>query len=152
MPTLHHIAIETADLDNSAAWYRAFFDGCEHRWDLDQFSDLTRSRLPGIRRMVELQADDVRFHIMESTTVSGHSQAEVLPSFQHCGMLVSSVGDLERLRRRWTQLYDSGEYVFARADPPSDVVFDGDGVGSLYVLDPNGLEFEFTYVPPTAER
>jgi catechol 2,3-dioxygenase-like lactoylglutathione lyase family enzyme len=149
---LHHVAVQTADLENSTRWYRDFFEGCKLNWELDEFSELTRSRLPGIQRMVELQVGTLRFHVTERSDVQAADGDPPTALFQHCGLLVSDIDDLARLRARWIALYESSDYAFARPDPPSEVVFDADGVGSLYVLDPNGLEFEFTYVPPDSER
>src|SRR5947209_2723869 len=63
-PRFHHVGIETADLDNAIAWYGAFL-GARPSWELETFSPLTRSRLPGIRRLVELVAGDLRLHLFE---------------------------------------------------------------------------------------
>lgn len=149
---LHHVAVQTADMDNTARWYRDFFDDCESNWELEEFSELTRSRLPGVRRMIELQVGALRFHVTERSGVRALYGEAPAALFQHCGLLVSGVDDLSRLRDKWVALFQSGDYEFERPDPPSEVAFDADGVGSLYVLDPNGLEFEFTYVPPDTDR
>jgi hypothetical protein len=61
---------------------------------------------------------------------------------------VNEPGALRELRRRWIELYESGRYLFTVHEPPTDVVTDDDGVQSFYAFDVNGLEFEFTYVPP----
>ena len=144
-PRVHHLAVQTADVDNSIAWYRAFF-GCEATWELDRFSPLTHSRLPGIRRLVELTAGDLRFHVFGRDGV--HGTVPPLPAqLQHVCMQVPSLPDLENWRRRWFALHDSGDYTFAGDDVATEIVVDDDGVASFYAQDVNGLEFEFTCLP-----
>ncbi|RAY12762.1 VOC family protein [Actinomadura craniellae] len=140
------MGIQTADLENCLAWYRDFF-GAEPNWSLDRFSELTLSRLPGIRRLVEVEAGGVRFHLFDR---DGHTRT--LPDgwgtlFQHVCVEVDSPAELHEVRERWIELFRSGRYAFARPDGPTDIVTDAEGVQSLYVLDVNGLEFEFTYIP-----
>ena len=149
---LHHVAVQTADLDNTSRWYRDFFEGCRVNWQLEEFSELTESRLPGIVRMAELEVDGLRFHVTERSGVRAADGDPRTPVFQHCGLFVDDVDALTRARERWIALYESNDYRFERPDRPSEIVFDSDGVGSLYVLDPNGLEFELTYVPPNTDR
>ena len=64
-------------------------------------------------------------------------------------MAVEDPEDLVTLRERWIALFESGQFAYAVAEDPTPVVTDADGVRSFYVYDVNGLEFEFTYVPPT---
>jgi catechol 2,3-dioxygenase-like lactoylglutathione lyase family enzyme len=149
-PSFHHVGVQTSDLANSAAWYRAFF--CARQsWSLTTFSDLTLSRLPGIRQLVELVAGNVRVHLFERdglATVPGESVSQL----QHVCLAVSRAEDLDTLRARWIELYHSGQFRFAISEQPTPVVVDDDGVCSFYAYDVNGLEFEFTYVPRTAPR
>jgi catechol 2,3-dioxygenase-like lactoylglutathione lyase family enzyme len=143
---LHHLGVQTADLNNCLEWYLEFF-GAEKRWELDQFSELTLSRLSGIRRLVEISAGDVRIHLFDR---AGHSQTQPEPNgfaFQHACVSVSSPEELADMRRKWIELYDSGRFSFASAEQPTKIVVDDDGVQSLYVLDVNGLEYEISYVP-----
>ncbi|WP_329235025.1 VOC family protein [Streptomyces sp. NBC_00111] len=151
IPELHHVGVQTGDLDNCLAWYQEFF-GCRPNWTLDAFSDLTLSRLPGITRLTELAVAGLRFHLFERT---GHDDA--VPGgntrqFQHICLSTGSAEELRAWRDRWIHLYDSGRYTFAGDEQPTDIVIDADGVQSCYVLDVNGLEFEFTYVPPGGDR
>ncbi|MEV5173807.1 VOC family protein [Streptomyces flaveolus] len=146
VPAMHHLGVQTRDLDNSLAWYKDFF-GCAETWTLTTFSDLTRSRLPGITRLTEISVADVRFHLFER---AGHDPA--LPGgnkaqFQHVCLATGSPEELRAWRDRWIGLYRSGRYDFATDEQPTDIVVDADGVHSCYLFDPNGLEFEFTYVP-----
>ncbi|MEU3186072.1 VOC family protein [Streptomyces sp. NPDC006923] len=146
VPRLHHIGVQTRDLDNCTAWYEDFF-GCVPAWSLDTFSDLTLSRLPGITRLTELMVEDLRFHLFER---AGHDP--VLPGgnkaqFQHVCLSTGSSAELRAWRERWLRLYESGRYTFAAGDRPTEIVVDADGVESCYLFDVNGLEFEFTYVP-----
>lgn len=146
---LHHLAVETADLPNCVAWYTDFFGGVVS-WTLDTFSDLTRQRLPGITRLTEVVAAGTRFHLFTRSAAYAHPSPDTL-AFQHVCMTVDSPADLRMWRERWQRLYGSKRYVFARPDPPTHIVVDDDGVGSFYAYDVNGLEYEFTHVPATAE-
>ncbi|MGW2377902.1 MULTISPECIES: VOC family protein [Kitasatospora] len=146
---LHHVAVETADLDNCVAWYTEFFGGTA-AWTLDEFSDLTRSRLPGIVRLTEVVAAGTRFHLFTRSDDYTLPQPDV-PQFQHLCLAVPSAAELEQWRARWQRLFASGRFVFARPDPPTEIVVDDDKVSSLYLYDVNGLEFEFTHVPAEAE-
>jgi catechol 2,3-dioxygenase-like lactoylglutathione lyase family enzyme len=145
-PSFHHVGVQTNDLDNSTRWYEEFF-GCRPSWSLSTFSPLTRDRLPGIRRLVELVVGDVRLHLFERTGRPADDPSDSLTRFQHVCMSVVDPADLLVLRRRWIHLFESGRFTFARTDPPTEVVVDDDGVHSFYALDVNGLEFEFTHVP-----
>ncbi|WP_329586148.1 VOC family protein [Kitasatospora sp. NBC_01250] len=145
-PRIHHLGVQTADLDNCLAWYLEFFDA-EQKWELDTFSELTLSRLPGIRRLIEVAAGDLRFHLFDRADHDGVLPDERGFQFQHACLQVAEPQDLETARRRWIELYESGRYTFARPDLPTEIVVDSDGVHSLYVFDVNGLEYEFTFVP-----
>jgi catechol 2,3-dioxygenase-like lactoylglutathione lyase family enzyme len=144
-PKFHHVGIQTNDLDNSVRWYEDFL-GCEKAWTLDRFSELTRSRLPGIRALTELVFGNVRIHLFERPGRTS-DPAESATQFQHFCFCTSAPDELVTLRRRWSDLYESGRYTFARDEQPTDIVIDADGVQSFYAYDVNGLEFEFTYVP-----
>ncbi|WP_285761510.1 VOC family protein [Nocardiopsis ansamitocini] len=143
---MHHIAIQTTDLANCTSWYQDFF-GCRATWSTDEFSELTRERLPGITRMAEVVVGATRFHLFERISPAPHGAGANATEFQHLCMAVESPAALDAWRRKWTELHRSGRYAFLRADPPSETVVDKDGVESFYCLDVNGLEFEFTYVP-----
>ncbi|MEU5694066.1 VOC family protein [Actinosynnema sp. NPDC020468] len=145
-PRMHHVGVQTRDLANSLAWYRDFF-GCAENWSLEEFSDLTRSRLPGITRLTEVVVGDLRFHLFERADDAGDPPAGDQVQFQHVCLAVSSADDMRLWRDRWLALRASGRYRFASDEGPTDVVEDADGVLSCYVLDPDGLEFELTFVP-----
>ncbi|MFJ4576770.1 VOC family protein [Streptomyces sp. NPDC088846] len=138
--------MQTADLDNAVEWYLEFFRA-EQKWSLDRFSELTLSRLPGIRRLVELAVGDLRFHLFDREGHNGRKPDEDGFLFQHACIQVGSPQELVETRRRWIEIYESGRFSFVRADGPTDIVVDDDGVQSLYVFDVNGLEFEFAYIP-----
>lgn len=144
-PKLHHLALQTADLANSLAWYRDFL-GCRETWSLERFSAETRRRLPGIRRLTEVVAGELRLHLFERDGLAGSPVAGG-PELQHLCLSTASPEELRRWRRRWLDLFASGRYRFARPDPPTEVDTDDQGVQSFYALDVNGLELEFTYVP-----
>nr|6ON1_A Chain A, L-DOPA dioxygenase [Streptomyces sclerotialus]6ON1_B Chain B, L-DOPA dioxygenase [Streptomyces sclerotialus]6ON1_C Chain C, L-DOPA dioxygenase [Streptomyces sclerotialus]6ON1_D Chain D, L-DOPA dioxygenase [Streptomyces sclerotialus]6ON1_E Chain E, L-DOPA dioxygenase [Streptomyces sclerotialus]6ON1_F Chain F, L-DOPA dioxygenase [Streptomyces sclerotialus]6ON3_A Chain A, L-DOPA extradiol dioxygenase [Streptomyces sclerotialus]6ON3_B Chain B, L-DOPA extradiol dioxygenase [Streptomyc len=146
----HHIGVQTSDLENSLGWYREFF-GCEQNWSLEKFSDLTRSRLPGITRLVELAAGDLRIHVFERAADATPAPVAEVPQFQHLCLATRSPEEMTEWRDRWLELYESGRYTFVRDEGPTDIVVDEDGVLSLYVLDVNGLEYEFTYLPEGVE-
>ncbi|MFC4494587.1 VOC family protein [Streptomyces ovatisporus] len=143
-PKVHHIAVQTDDVESTVTWYQEFLDA-EAQWTLTEFSPLTRSRLPGIGKLVELKAGDVRFHVFDR---SGHTRHGPDPrgfQFQHIGIVVDRHEDLVALRERWLRLRERGDVRWSRDEPPSDIVTDDDGMQSLYVLDPNGLEMEFIH-------
>ncbi|MGF0176754.1 VOC family protein [Streptomyces sp. Marseille-Q5077] len=142
----HHIGIQTADLDNCLAWYVDYFVA-RKTWTLDTFSELTRSRLPGITRLTEVVVEDTRFHLFEQTGQDDRLPGGNTVQFQHTCLATESPERLKAWRSRWVELYDSGRYHFARPDQPSEIVIDADGIQSFYTFDVNGLEFEFTYVP-----
>ena len=102
--------------------------------------------MPGIRALTELALGDIRLHLFERRgRVPDPTESAV--QFQHFCLCVSEPEDLEKLRRRWIELYESGRYTFTVPEPPTDVVTDDDGVQSFYTYDVNGLELEFTFVP-----
>lgn len=145
-PRIHHVGVQTADLNNCLSWYLDFF-GAEQKWELDRFSPLTLSRLPGIGRLVEVAVGDLRFHLFDR---AGHTGVQPDPDgflFQHLCLQIDSPQELETVHRHWIDLYESGRYSFARPDQPTDIVVDDDNVHSLYLYDVNGLEYEFTYIP-----
>ncbi|MEV7130471.1 VOC family protein [Streptomyces sp. NPDC093260] len=146
MTVHHHIGVQTADLDNCLAWYADYL-GARETWTLEKFSELTLSRLPGITRLTEVLVGDTRFHLFERSGQDDRLPGGNTVQFQHTCLAVDSPEELQRLRRHWVELYDSGRYRFARPDQPSEIVIDADGVQSFYTYDVNGLEFEFTYVP-----
>jgi catechol 2,3-dioxygenase-like lactoylglutathione lyase family enzyme len=143
---MHHIGIQTDDLANCTAWYRDFL-GARPTWTLDEFSDLTLSRLPGMERLTELAVGDLRFHLFAREQVEPQLPGGSLRQFQHVCLATDSPEDLRAWRGRWLELQGSGAYRFARPDPPTEVVTDADGVQSFYTYDVNGLEFEFTFTP-----
>lgn len=145
-PNFNHIAIQTDDVDSTIRWYEEFI-GTTVEWQLDSFSPLTNARLPGIKKLVELKKGDLRFHVFDRAQ---HTQEGPRPldfQFQHVGVTVDRPDHLVELRERWLRLRESSELRFNRDEPPSEIVRDADGMQSLYLLDPNGLEFEFIYFP-----
>ncbi|MGW7576470.1 VOC family protein [Streptomyces sp. NPDC054765] len=146
---LHHLGVETADHDNCVAWYTEFFGGTV-AWTLDSFSGLTRGRLPGIVRLTEVVAAGTRFHLFSRAASYSLPRPDLL-QFQHVCMTAESTAELQEWRDRWQRLFASGKYSFARPDPPTGIVVDGDRVSSFYAYDVNGLEYEFTHIPAEAE-
>ncbi|GAA3027725.1 VOC family protein [Actinokineospora globicatena] len=142
--TVNHIAIQTDDVEATTAWYREFL-GTTVEWELDAFSGLTHDRLPGIRKLVELRAGDVRLHVFDRADHSGQGPGPRDYQFQHVGIVVDDKQDLVVLRERWLRAKDVTTLKWQREEPPSDIVVDSSGMSSLYVLDPNGLEFEFIH-------
>lgn len=145
-PKLNHVAIQTDDVQSTILWYEQFI-GATVEWSLDTFSALTNDRLPGIKKLVELKTGDVRLHVFDRAE---HTQEGPRPldfQFQHVGIAVERPDQLVELRERWLRLRESADLRWNRDEPPSEVVVDDDGMQSLYVLDPNGLELEFVYFP-----
>jgi catechol 2,3-dioxygenase-like lactoylglutathione lyase family enzyme len=145
---LHHVAIETADLDNCALWYQEFL-GFTPSWTLTEFSELTRSRLPGITRLTEVAHGPVRLHLFSRVDTGAEPCSGYTP-VQHVCLAVPSAEALEDARSRWVALFESGRFQYARPDGATPIVTDSDGVSSFYAYDVNGLELELTYVPAAA--
>lgn len=145
----HHIGVQTANLDVSVAWYAHFFDA-RVSWTLDKFSPLTLSRLPGITKLVEMVSEPLRFHLFARAGVSGDPPGLMQTQYQHLAIAVGSPAQLRAWHERWFDTARSGRYDFAGHEEPTGIVVDDDGVESFYCLDPNRLEFEFTYVPEAA--
>lgn len=145
-PKFNHVAIQTDDVDGTARWYEQFL-GATVEWSLESFSPLTSARLPGIRKLVELKAGDVRFHVFDRAGHSHHGPAPLDFQYQHVGLAVERPEQLVELRERWLRVRRSADVRWSRNEQPTDIVTDADGMQSLYVLDPNGLELEFSYFP-----
>jgi catechol 2,3-dioxygenase-like lactoylglutathione lyase family enzyme len=143
---IHHVAVQTCDLDSCVRWYRDFF-GCTPSWTLETFSPLSRQRLPGQIRLTELTSGDVRFHLFTRRSCKSAPPPADLNQFQHVCLQVASAELLVWYRTRWFELYERTEYRFERQEPASEIVIDDRGVQSFYAFDPNGLEYELTYVP-----
>lgn len=143
-PKVHHVAIQTDDVESTVTWYEEFL-GAEAQWTLTTFSPLTHSRLPGIEKLVELKAGDVRFHIFDRTGHTQHGPGPRDYQFQHIGIVVDRHEDLVELRERWLRLREREDMRWSRDEQPSEIVVDDGGMESLYVLDPNGLEMEFIH-------
>lgn len=147
-PRLHHVAIQTNDFGNCVAWYEEML-GCRVSWTLSEFSSTTRSRLPGIVRLAELEAGDMRFHIFERACglpPTRPTQTE----FQHICLEVSERAELERLRDRWFELFRSGRFSYVEPTPEPTEIETSTRTTSFYALDVNGLEFEFMHEDPPA--
>lgn len=142
---LHHVGVQTSNLENCIAWYGDFFSAIT-TWALNEFSELTKSRLPGISRLVELRAGPIRFHVFNVSPGPGKAVPTRYDQFQHCCFEVRSADMLVHWRARWFELFNSGRYMFASAEPATEIVEDAEGVRSFYALDVNGLEYEFTWL------
>jgi catechol 2,3-dioxygenase-like lactoylglutathione lyase family enzyme len=145
-PLLHHIGVQTFDLANSICWYRDFF-GCQPSWSTDNFSELTRCRLPGIVRMTEVAVGSVRFHLFERDRRRDRQAYPSEIQFQHVCLAAETPAELRIWRQRWIGLFESRRYVFLQPECPTGIVVDDAGTESFYCFDVNGLEFEFTYIP-----
>jgi catechol 2,3-dioxygenase-like lactoylglutathione lyase family enzyme len=146
---LHHVGVQVDDLANSLTWYRDFF-GAQENWSTDRFSELTKSRLPGIVRLVEVACDGFLLHLFERAGGREAALHRNGSQFQHICIAVGSAQQLVDWRQRWLTLFESGKYTFTRTDPPTEIIRDGDGTQSFYCFDVNGLEFEFTHLPDGA--
>ncbi|MFC3989254.1 VOC family protein [Actinoplanes siamensis] len=146
MGALHHVAVQTSDIDSAIAWYTDFF-GCVARWSMESgFSPQSCERLPGLARVVEMASGDMRFHLF--TRGPGHDPADLDSNqFQHVCIRVDSPEELSRWRDKYMELYNSGRYVFRRPEPAGEIDIDADGMQSFYAYDVNGLEIEMSYMP-----
>lgn len=148
---IDHVGIQTMDLENAVSWYQEYL-GCTVSWKMTGgFSDLSRRRLPGLARLVEVAVGDIRLHLFtRDTGVHGPPASEV-NQFQHLCIRVPTSEQLRLWRGRWLELYESGRYTFVRAEPATEIDIDGQGMQSFYAYDVNGLEIEFSCLPNTAE-
>jgi len=146
---IHHVAIQTCDVDSCVRWYQDFF-GCTPSWTLETFSPLSHQRLPGLIRLTELASGNVRFHVFTRRSCKSAVPSTNSNQFQHVCLQVSSPESLAWYRNRWFELYGRPDYRFERPEPASEIVIDDRGVQSFYAFDPNGLEYELTYVPEVA--
>ncbi len=140
----HHVGVQASDLDRSIAWYAGFF-GARTSWTLSDFSPLTRSRLPGITRLVELVCGPMRFHLFARDGVDAGRPGPGQPQYQHLCIEVGSPEELRAWRDRWFAVAADAADHGDGGELPTDIVVDSDGVQSFYCLDPDGLEFEFTF-------
>jgi catechol 2,3-dioxygenase-like lactoylglutathione lyase family enzyme len=148
---IDHVGIQTTDLENAIGWYREFL-GCTVSWQMDGgFSDLSRRRLPGLARVVEVAVGDIRLHLFTRDGGTQGPPVSEVNQFQHLCIRVGTPEQLRLWRARWLELYESGHYTFVRPEPATEIDIDGQGMQSFYVYDVNGLEIEFTYLPETAE-
>lgn len=143
---LHHVAIQTADLEASIAWYQEFL-GAQVSWTLDRFSALTQERLPGISLLAEVTLRSVRFHMFTCGGADAMPPPDHGNRVQHVCLQVDSPSALHTLHQRWHEIRRSGRYTFVGPADATDVVVDEDGVMSFYANDTNGIEFEISYLP-----
>ena len=148
---IDHVGIQTMDLENAVNWYQEFLGGTVS-WEMnDGFSDLSRRRLPGLARVVEVAVGGIRVHLFTRDTGTHAPPASEVNQFQHLCIRVDTPEQLRLWRRRWLELFESGRYTFVRAEPATEIDIDAQGMQSFYTYDVNGLEVEFTYLPDTAE-
>lgn len=148
---IDHVGIQTMDLENAVSWYQEFLGGTVS-WEMhDGFSDLSRRRLPGLARVVEVAVGGIRLHLFTRDTGVHAPPASEANQFQHLCIRVDTPQQLRLWRERWLRLYESGRYTFVRAEPATEIDIDAAGMQSFYAYDVNGLEVEFTYLPDTAE-
>ncbi|WP_406631707.1 VOC family protein [Amycolatopsis sp. WGS_07] len=148
---IDHVGIQTMDLENAVAWYQEFLGGTVS-WEMnDGFSALSRQRLPGLARVVEVAAGGIRLHLFTRTAGTHAPPASEANQFQHLCIRVGTAEQLRLWRLRWMQLYESGRYTFVRDEPATEIDIDAQGMQSFYAYDVNGLEVEFTYQPDAAE-
>lgn len=138
----HHVAVQTDDLAASIGWYEDFF-GAEVSWTLEEFSEFSKERLPGLSRVVELTAGELRFHLFTRGAHQGAPPPDT-NQFQHVCVEVPTPKELREWHSRWCSVHNSGTYAFTLDVPATDIVVDSDGVQSFYAYDINGVEFEFT--------
>jgi catechol 2,3-dioxygenase-like lactoylglutathione lyase family enzyme len=145
-PRVHHVAIESNCLDECVRWYRDFL-GCQQTWELSTFSQVTKQRLPGITRLVEIAVGDLRLHVFERLRGTTLEKTTTTGAVQHVCVAVSSSEELMLCREQWFRLQPIYRAAFAADEAPTDVITDADGSQSFYAHDVNGVEFEFRYEP-----
>lgn len=131
---LDHVGVQLKNLEANLDWYQYVFN-CQRSWELDTFNATTLSRLPGIKRLVELKNHDLKLHLFERDALTPASN--VRSQFQHTAIEVSSKQMIEQIveRVRQTKLSQC-------IDSISDIVTDSDQMTCCYFLDPEGNEYE----------
>ena len=131
---LDHVGVQLTELDKSLKWYQYVFN-CQKSWELDQFSSTTLSRLPGIKRLIELKNEDLKLHIFERSDLG--SSSNVRSQFQHTAIEVKSKKEIESIVSRVRQTQEQ-----SCIDSISDIVTDEDNMTCCYFFDPEGNEYE----------
>ncbi|WP_421336867.1 VOC family protein [Aeromonas veronii] len=130
---IDHVGIQLKNLEGAIDWYKYIFN-CQVEWELSSFSELTRSRLPGIVKLVELSADSVKLHLFEREVNDGGNSSS---QFQHVAIELASKHCIESIRERVKSCGVDNSYKSL-----SEIVVDNGGVASCYFQDPEGNEFE----------
>lgn len=143
----HHIAVQTASVDLAASWYKEFL-GCRQTWSSTTFSELTASRLPGVRRLVDVSNGDLRIRLFEREVPQLPAPTDSLSVFQHLSIQIRTPMELVGYREQWRRLYASGRYTFAVNIPPTPISEDSSGRQRFYAYDLNGLGLELAFTPP----
>jgi catechol 2,3-dioxygenase-like lactoylglutathione lyase family enzyme len=133
-----HVGIQVCKLDECIPWYKAVFNAKEV-WTLREFSELTLRRLPGIIALTEIQSNEIKLHLFERGKLI--SSDDRITKFQHVAINVERKGRLYDLQ----QLAFSTNERLGLSSEVSEIVWDKNGVGSLYLADPDGNEFEITH-------
>lgn len=131
---LDHVGVQLTQLDKNLDWYKYVFN-CEKSWELDQFSPTTLSRLPGIKRLIELKNEDLKLHLFERSDLD--SSSNVRSQFQHTAIAVKSKKEIESIidRVRKTQEQSCIESI-------SEIITDEESMTCCYFFDPEGNEYE----------
>lgn len=141
-----HIAIQVPELKNTLLWYQDFFS-CKINWILKEkdFSPLTRSRFPGIEQIVEIENHFLKFHLFNTDNLEINACQHA--KLQHICFLVQNKNDLLTYKNRWQTFFNAGTYNFAPNQCyATEIIADKAGNQSFYFTDPNGLEFEASYL------
>lgn len=133
-----HIGIQVRQLDACIPWYSAVFKTARN-WTLREFSPLTLRRLPGIIVLTEIQSDEIKLHLFERKALVASDDRAT--KFQHVAITVAQEARLAELQR----LALSANERLGLLSEVSEIVWDKNGVGSLYLADPEGNEFEITH-------
>lgn len=133
-----HVGIQVQHLDACIPWYKAVFNAVQ-TWTLTEFSSLTLDRLPGITVLTEMQSDEIKLHLFERNGLTQSSDR--MTKFQHVALSVAKEPRLSELQR----LASAANERLGLSSDVSEIVWDKNDVGSLYLADPEGNEFEITH-------
>ena len=131
---LDHVGVQLKNLEQNLNWYQYVFN-CEKSWELDQFSHLTLSRLPGIKRLVELKNNDLKLHLFERDDLTPASN--VRAQFQHTAIDVQSKQSIKQIVRR---IHETN--VSSCIESISEIITDDSLMSCCYFMDPEGNEYE----------
>lgn len=148
---LDHIGIQTNNFENTVKWYEDFF-GCKQMWykKKEDLPEAIQRRMPLAYQLVELQKNDLKFHVFDLENPEYATQPKNALFMEHFCVEVETFEELKDLRKHWISLFESGNYTFQRENMPTEIIPSSHGMQGFYAHEPNGIELEVFYLPKQA--